>query len=88
MSDMIRKTITIPETMAAFINTRLKSGLYANDSEYFRDLVRADQRKQQEDDQREAFQAMLEKSVASGFTEDTLEEVFAEARKRVTKRKG
>lgn len=88
MSDMIRKTITIPAAMAAFISSRLNSGLYANDSEYFRDLVRADQRKQQEDDHREAFQAMIEKSIESGFTEDTLEEIFDEARKRVAKRNG
>ena len=88
MSDMIRKTITIPETMASFINMRLKSGLYANDSEYFRDLVRADQRRQREEDQREAFQAMIEQSIESGFTQEALEDIFNEARKRAAKRKG
>ena len=75
---MIRKTISLPQGMANFIQTRLKSGLYGNDSEYFRELVRADQKQQE----KETFQAMIERSMASGPSSHTLEEVFQEARKR------
>ena len=75
---MIRKTISLPQGMANFIQTRLESGLYGNDSEYFRELVRADQKQQG----KEAFQAMIEQSLASGPSSRTLDDVFQEARQR------
>ena len=39
---MTRKTISLPDEMADWIETRLSSGQYNNESEYFRDLVRQD----------------------------------------------
>ncbi|MEO1151361.1 MAG: type II toxin-antitoxin system ParD family antitoxin [Pseudomonadota bacterium] len=86
MADMIRKTITIPDTMADFISARLQSGLFANDSEYFRELVRQDQRHAELKDQSTAFQAMIEQSIASGFTEESFDDIVRAARAKVKNR--
>jgi antitoxin ParD1/3/4 len=40
---MTRKTITIPDAMEEWVKDQIASGRYANDSEYFRDLIRRDQ---------------------------------------------
>lgn len=40
---MTRKTISMPEDMAGWIEGRIARGQYNNESEYFRDLVRQDQ---------------------------------------------
>jgi antitoxin ParD1/3/4 len=87
MTQMIRKTISIPKGMANFINSRLDSGLYGNDSEYFRELVRADQRRMETDKGKAAFQDMIEKSIASGKTDLTLDQIFEEARNRARRLK-
>lgn len=44
MSDKttIRKTISMPAEMGEFIDERIRTGQYGNDSEYFRDLIRRD----------------------------------------------
>jgi antitoxin ParD1/3/4 len=78
MTQMIRKTISLPQGMANFIQSRLQSGLYGNDSEYFRELVRADQKAQE----KEIFQTMIERSMASGLSENTLDDIFNKARIR------
>ena len=44
---MIRKTISMPDTMGEWIAGRITHGQYNNESEYFRDLVRRDQQDQQ-----------------------------------------
>jgi len=87
MTNMIRKTISIPEGMANFINSRMQSGQFGNDSEYFRDLVRSDQARQEQLAAKEAFQAMIDESIASGETDKTLDQIIDEARKRARKLK-
>lgn len=54
---MIRKTISMPDKMGSWITTRIDSGQYNNESEYFRDLVRRDQ---QEEDRAAYLLARLE----------------------------
>lgn len=39
---MIRKTISMPDEMGDWISSRIRHGLYNNESEYFRYLVRQD----------------------------------------------
>jgi len=77
---MIRKTISLPDGMAEFIESRMKSGQFGNDSEYFRDLVRRDQERQEGI---EAVQKLIDEADASGESELTLDEVFERARARV-----
>ncbi len=40
-----RKTITLTEQQNQWVKSQISNGNYTNDSEYFRDLVRRDQRK-------------------------------------------
>ncbi|MEM9422330.1 MAG: type II toxin-antitoxin system ParD family antitoxin [Pseudomonadota bacterium] len=44
---MMRKTISMPDTMSEWITGRIARGQYNNESEYFRDLVRRDQEEEQ-----------------------------------------
>lgn len=74
---MIRKTISLPEPLAEFIDSRLKSGQFGNDSEYFRDLVRRDQARQEGI---AAIQQMIDDSIASGISPRSLDEIFEYAR--------
>jgi len=48
---MMRKTISMPDSMASWIAARIERGQYNNESEYFRDLVRRDQ----EEEERKAY---------------------------------
>lgn len=80
---MIRKTISLPDGMAEFIESRMKSGQFGNDSEYFRDLVRRDRERQEGI---AAVQRMIDESLASGISPRTLDEIFEEARARAKAR--
>jgi antitoxin ParD1/3/4 len=70
---MIRKTISMPDEMGAWIEERVRSGQYGNDSEYFRDLVRRDQ-------ERAAATAEVEAAVAhalaSGVSQRSVDQIF------------
>lgn len=74
---MIRKTISLPDGMAEFIESRMKSGQFGNDSEYFRDLVRRDKERQEGIT---AVQRMIDESLASGISPRSLDEIFKETR--------
>ncbi|GAB4532881.1 MAG: type II toxin-antitoxin system ParD family antitoxin [Amphiplicatus sp.] len=76
---MIRKTISLPDEMGAYIERRIRAGQYGNDSEYFRDLVRRDQERQEAV---AAIQTLIDEAEASGVSELTLDEAFEQARRR------
>lgn len=80
---MIRKTISLPDGMAEFIESRMESGQFGNDSEYFRDLVRRDQERQEGI---AAVQKLIDEAEASGESELTLDEAFARARVKAKRR--
>ena len=44
---MIRKTIAMPDAMGDWIASRIASGQFNNESEYFRNLIRKDQIEQE-----------------------------------------
>lgn len=88
MSAMIRKTISLPPAMAAFINARVASGLYGNDSEYFRELVRRDQERAAQETSKHAFEALIADSIASGHTDRSLREILDDARRRARRDMG
>jgi antitoxin ParD1/3/4 len=82
---MTRKTITIPNAMEAWVKSQIASGRYANDSEYFRDLIRRDQERRGAEAQ---LRKMLEEAEASGVSDKTLDEIWAEAEQRHAARQG
>ena len=79
---MIRKTISMPEEMGAWIGQRIKSGQYNNDSEYIRDLIRHDQKQQ---DAAEKLAQLLEEGEQSGISEYTVPEIMKQVEDRMRK---
>jgi antitoxin ParD1/3/4 len=77
---MIRHTISIPEPMSEYLNHQINSGQYGNISEYFRDLIRQDQLKNQSDI--EKLQILLDKAEASGISKLSLDEIKDKARSK------
>ena len=55
----IRKTITVTSQQDSWIKARIAAGLYTNDSEYVRDLIRRDQA-------RSAHEAQIRDELISG----------------------
>ena len=82
---MIRKTISMPDEMGAWIESRIQSGEYSNDSEYFRDLVRHDQERQ---DAIKQLRQMLDDAEASGVSDKTVGDIWEEAKSRYLQRHG
>ena len=69
----VRKTITLTDQQDEWIKSQISNGDYTNDSEYFRDLIRRDQNKFR------VLQTAVEKGLASGVTNRTVDEIWAEA---------
>ncbi len=76
---MTRKTITITAQMDDWVKGRIKAGKYGNDSEYFRDLIRQDQNKE---DSLDALRALLVEGEMSGISDRTIPEIWHEAEER------
>ncbi len=76
---MTRKTITITEQMDEWVKERIKTGKYGNDSEYFRDLIRNDQNKE---DSLDALRALLVEGEVSGISDNSVTEIWDEAEER------
>jgi len=75
---MQRKTITLTDQMDNWVKTQVNSGKYGNDSEYFRDLVRRDQERQEAEVR---LRALLNDAEASGLSDLSAQEIwdYAEA---------
>ena len=77
---MTRKTITIPDELESWIQSRVADGQYDSESEYFRDLVRRDQESRRNT---EKLRAMLDAAEAGGTSTKSLAEIRAEVRKEL-----
>ena len=69
----IRKTITLTEQQGVWIKSRIKSGLFTNDSEYLRDLIRRDQERNKT---LETLRIKLKKGEKSGVSDRTVDEIL------------
>ena len=69
----IRKTITLTDKQDVWIKLQIANGDYTNDSEYFRDLIRREQ------DKFRILKAAVENGLASGVSNRTVDEIWAEA---------
>ena len=76
----IRKTITLTEQQGEWVKTRIASGDYTNDSEYFRDLIRRDQARNA---QLEAVRAALIEGEQSGISPRSADDILQAARARL-----
>ena len=79
---MIRKTIAMPDDMGTWVEHRIQSGQYNNDSEYFRDLVRRDQERQEAALQ---LRQMLEQGEASGISTQDIPDMMKDVDERLRK---
>jgi antitoxin ParD1/3/4 len=72
---MVKKTYSITETLNQYVGLRIKSGEYATDSEYVRELIRRDQ---QENKEISYIRSKLIKAEKSGFTDQNKEDMLKE----------
>jgi antitoxin ParD1/3/4 len=82
---MAKLTISMPDAMSEYVATRVESGQYGNVSEYFRDLVRHEQQRQQA---AEDLRRMLEEAEASGVSEKNVEDIWNEVEAQHLARNG
>ena len=76
---MTRKTITITAQMDDWVKAQIKAGRYGNDSEYFRDLIRKDQNRE---DSLDALRALLVEGEMSGIGDRSITEIWDEVEAR------
>lgn len=74
---MATMNISLPDQMKAWVEAQTADGRYANSSDYVRDLIRREQIKAEKIANMER---LIEEAYASGVSEMTMDEIFAEAR--------
>ena len=72
---MASMNISLPDEMREWIEQQIKSGQYANASDYMRDLIRHDQR------EREAIRLALIEGEQSGISSRKVKDIIADAKK-------
>ena len=74
---MATMNVSLPDKMKQWVEEQVATGRYGNSSDYVRDLVRRDQERAEA---RQEFERLIEEGFASGISDMTAEEIFAEAR--------
>ncbi|MDQ2688260.1 MAG: type II toxin-antitoxin system ParD family antitoxin [Armatimonadota bacterium] len=76
--------ISLPEQMKNYVDERLSEGRFSSTSEYFRDLVRDDQKRRAQ----ERLETLLLEGLESGEPIDVTEGYIQQKRAELTKRIG
>jgi antitoxin ParD1/3/4 len=76
---MATMNVSLPDPMREWIEDQIKTGRYANASDYMRDLVRRDQ------EAKNALIEALEKGAASGVSRRTITDAWKSAKARAKK---
>ena len=74
---MATMNISLPDQMKAWVEAQTADGRYSNTSDYVRDLIRREQIKA---DKIAHMQKLIDEAYASGVSNLTVDEIFAEAR--------
>lgn len=82
---MAKITISMPDAMSEYVASQVEAGQYGNVSEYFRDLVRVEQRRQRAEQE---LRQMLEDAEESGVSDLTAQEIWQEVKERHLVRNG
>lgn len=69
--------ISIPEQMREWIDIQVQSGLYANASDYLRDLIRHDQ------SAKDAINLALAEGERSGFTDKSVNDIAKRTKAKI-----
>ncbi len=79
---MVKKSISVTSQQDGWIKAQIESGHFGNESEVVRDLIRERQMREQETPARiAAIRARLVEAEKSGFTDQTVDEIWEEARR-------
>lgn len=78
---MATMNISLPDQMKIWVEEQAQGGRYGNASDYVRDLIRRDQERQAG---LAELQLLIDKGLASGIGTRSLDELLAEARRRVS----
>ena len=76
---MATMNISLPQALKDWVEAQADAGLYANASDYVRDLIRRDVEKREKT---EALRVMVQEAELSGFRSMSIEEIQAELRAR------
>jgi antitoxin ParD1/3/4 len=71
---MATMNVSLPDPLKDWVETQVKTGRYANASDYVRDLIRRDQ------EQKEVLIEALEKGMASGVSSRTVDDIWRASR--------
>jgi antitoxin ParD1/3/4 len=76
---MVTLTISLPETMKDWLDEQVEDGEYATASDYLSDLIRRDrdERIADDDERLEELRRIVDESLASGISQDTLQDRIA-----------
>ena len=75
---MVKKSFTVTDQQDEWIKCQIESGLFGNESEVVRELIRERQIRERENVQVEAIRAKLLKAETSGFTKQSADELLSE----------
>lgn len=76
---MVKKSITVTDQQDSWIKTQIEMGLYGNESEVVRELIRERQLREQESSREiEAIRAKLIQAEERGFTDQSSAEILKE----------
>ena len=80
---MATMNISLPDQMKAWVEARTDGGVYANSSDYVRDLIRRDQERARKIAH---WQRLIDEARASGVSDKTVDEIFEDARAEYNRR--
>jgi antitoxin ParD1/3/4 len=85
--DTTTMNVSLPEAMKEYIEAKVAAGGYSTASEYIRELVRQDQKREAEAKLESLLLEGLHRGPATAWTKDDLEAIRREAAKRVEAKK-
>jgi antitoxin ParD1/3/4 len=77
--EVSKMEISLPDSMQEFVETQIEIGGYSSASEYFRELVRAEQKRQA----KQQLEQVLLSALGSGDPAEVTPELLEEASKRM-----
>lgn len=75
---MATMNISVPDPMKEWVRSQVRTGTYANTSDYVRDLIRRDQ---ENNNKLKALQKAVVEGLESGISHHSFDEIIDEARK-------
>jgi len=80
---MVKKSISVTDQQNDWIKAQIESGHYGNESEVVRELIRERQLREQETHAEiQAIRAKLIEAEKGGFTDQTVDQIWEEARQQ------